>query len=447
MAGDAKIGGLGATSGTGDASTWLDIQSLGSLKAGANAHRADTTRQVAQQFESMFLGMMLKSMRDAKLADSPFDSDESRLYQDMYDKQVSLGLTKGKGLGIADMLVRQLTPEAAPARAPDGRAVAKPSVAASAALPRVDVARAAAPFDAGSIARHEGLRAARRTEVAAAAGTTDAASATATSTIDAPLVATAVPAPLAAGLDGLDPSLVGLPERAGGEYAVAALLPDARVSTATDSGIAGASGDSSGATTAAATVGGVASPAPRAQPSRRFADTPEDFVRKVLPHARAAAAELGVSPTAIVAQAALETGWGRNVPASPGGAGHNLFGIKAGADWGGARVGRATLEVAGGIPVRTQAAFRAYDTVADGFRDYVNLLSTSSRYGGVRGAGADPARFAHALQAGGYATDPHYAHKILAIVNGSTLREAMAAAGADRGQLLALKTDAIPPIS
>jgi flagellar protein FlgJ len=136
------------------------------------------------------------------------------------------------------------------------------------------------------------------------------------------------------------------------------------------------------------------------------------------------------------------------VPASTDGAGHNLFGIKAGASWAGRQLGRATVEVANGLAVRTQAAFRAYDSLAAGFRDYVNLLRTSERYGGVRSAGEDPARFAHALQAGGYATDPHYARKLLQIVNGSTLREAMTAVGADPAPArLALKTDAGRPIT
>jgi flagellar protein FlgJ len=159
----------------------------------------------------------------------------------------------------------------------------------------------------------------------------------------------------------------------------------------------------------------------------------------VLPHARAAAAELGVATEAIVAQAALETGWGRRVPQSADGAGHNLFGIKAGSSWSGRRVGVSTLEVQDGLTVRTQAAFRAYDSVGHAFRDYVELIRNSGRYGGVQAAGRDPARFAQALQSGGYATDPHYARKILQIVHGSTLREAMAAAATPErdGRLLA----------
>lgn len=435
MAVNTRIGGLGAASGTGDASTWLDIQGVSSLRAGANANDAGTVRKVAQQFESMFLGMMLKSMRDAKLADSPFDSDESRLYQDMYDKQVSLGLTQGRGLGIADMLVRQLAP------ASGANAAGAPAVGALASRSRGGVA-AHAPAAPGPVtpAPRTGPQVVRGVDARASAAST---------------FSTTVPASLDASLDGYDPLLAGVPDARRGEYDVARAVRDG-LPAVTPAAIAAAPSRP----TAAATVDGVRTGAPDATPSSRtpgaraahtgsarpFASTPEEFVRKVLPHARAAAAELGVSADAIVAQAALETGWGRSVPASADGAGHNLFGIKATGDWNGSRVGRATLEVTDGMPVRVQAAFRAYDTVADGFRDYVGLLSRSSRYEGVRAAGTDPARFAHALQSGGYATDPHYARKILAIVNGSTLRDAMAAA--ERPQtLLALKTDPTPPIT
>jgi peptidoglycan hydrolase FlgJ len=367
---DPKLPGLGAAAGTREASTWLDLQGLQQLKTGSEERRPENVRAVAQQFEQLFLGMMLKSMRDAKLADSAMDGEGTRLYQDLYDRQVTLQMAQGRGLGIADMLVRQLAPDAAAKPAGSGAADA----AAAAGLP--SRAHASNPkFGAAAMAHaYEAIR--------GAAG---------------------VPSPRTG----------GQPERT--EAAV------------------------TGAGTHATRAAGA---------SPRFADSPEDFVRKVLPHAVAVAAELGVAPAAIVAQAALETGWGRHVPASTDGAGHNLFGIKAGAAWAGRQLGRATVEVANGLAVRTQAAFRAYDSVAAAFRDYVNLLRTSERYGGVRSAGEDPARFAHALQAGGYATDPHYARKLLQIVNGSTLREAMTAVGADPAPArLALKTDAGRPIT
>ena len=124
--------------------------------------------------------------------------------------------------------------------------------------------------------------------------------------------------------------------------------------------------------------------------------------------AREAAAKLGVAPQAIIAQAALETGFGRH---QPGGQSNNLFGIKAFSSWRGARVQADTTEVRAGQAQTESAAFRAYDSVRDSVGDYVALLS-QPRYTAARNTGADVAGFARGLQQAGYATDPHYARKI-----------------------------------
>lgn len=132
------------------------------------------------------------------------------------------------------------------------------------------------------------------------------------------------------------------------------------------------------------------------------------FVEDLLPLAREAAAKLGVAPQAIIAQAALETGFGRH---QPGGQSNNLFGIKAFSSWRGARVQAETTEVRAGQAQTESAAFRAYDSVRDSVGDYVALLS-QPRYTAARNTGADVAGFARGLQQAGYATDPHYARKI-----------------------------------
>lgn len=152
---------------------------------------------------------------------------------------------------------------------------------------------------------------------------------------------------------------------------------------------------------------------------------PEQFVREMWPHAQRAAAELGVPAKAILAQAALETGWGRRVIRHDDGSpAHNLFGIKAGGSWQGDRVVRETSEHVDGGFVREQAAFRAYGGVAESFADYVDLLKNSARYRQALGAG-DAGHFGRALQRAGYATDPSYADKIAAIANGPTMRRAL----------------------
>ena len=150
--------------------------------------------------------------------------------------------------------------------------------------------------------------------------------------------------------------------------------------------------------------------------------SPEAFVRSVWPHAQRTAAALGVPAKALVAQAALETNWGKRLA---GGGSHNLFGIKAGAQWLGDKVSAATHEFVDGVRVAQHAAFRAYHSAADSFADYANLLS-GPRYAAARGTGEDTHRFAQALQRAGYATDPSYAAKIAAIADGPTLHRALA---------------------
>ena len=153
---------------------------------------------------------------------------------------------------------------------------------------------------------------------------------------------------------------------------------------------------------------------------------PEDFVREMWPHAQRAAAELGVSPRAILAQAALETGWGRHMPRHADGTpGNNVFGIKTGGRWEGASLTRNTREFVDGREVSERAAFRAYRSTEQGFADYVALLKTSPRYANALGQ-SDPQAFANALQQAGYATDPHYAAKLAAIAEGPTLERALA---------------------
>jgi len=154
--------------------------------------------------------------------------------------------------------------------------------------------------------------------------------------------------------------------------------------------------------------------------------SPEAFVRSIWPHAKKVAAELGIPARAVVAQAALETGWGRRLAGGREGqtASHNLFGIKALGDWSGDSVQVATHEYVDGARITTQARFRRYVSPADSFADYARLLS-HPRFAAARGSGDDVHRFAHALQHAGYATDPAYAAKIVAIAHGDTLRRAL----------------------
>ena len=151
--------------------------------------------------------------------------------------------------------------------------------------------------------------------------------------------------------------------------------------------------------------------------------SPTEFVHQLLPYARAAAQDLGIAPAAILAQAALESNWGRRVPQQADGrTTFNLFGIKAGHTWSGPVASVSTLEFADGVAVRGRAAFRAYASLAEGVRDYVTMVKGSPRFRAALAAGRNAFGYLSALAEGGYSTDPAYAQKLHAILGGPLLR-------------------------
>ena len=151
-------------------------------------------------------------------------------------------------------------------------------------------------------------------------------------------------------------------------------------------------------------------------------DSPEQFVRELLPVAEKVAAQSGINPRLMIAQAALETGWGRHMIEGDGGApSFNLFGIKADKRWQGEAVDIATTEFREGVPMNERAAFRAYPDYESSFRDYVSFLESNPRYRDVLAAADDPDQFATRLQEAGYATDPNYGAKIRRIMNNDSM--------------------------
>ena len=306
----ADIGNAAAQS----LNTWTDLSGFSALRHQAESDQSGTLPAVAKQFESMFTQMLLKSMRDATFGDPLFESQAGDQWQDMYDQQLSLNLSQhGKGLGIADMLIRQL-----------------------------------GGHDHGQGAQGK-------------AGAVD---------------------PSAAGL--VDAWKQRLYE----------------VADATRSAVRGA-----------------------------MAWVPADaeaFVRELAPQATVVAKELGLSLRTVLAQAALETQWGKHMPThADGSSSFNLFGIKASGSWGGGRVNVPTVEYEDGIAVRKQAQFRSYKSTTDSLADYADLISKDPRYAQARGRGDDVLGYAKALIEGGYATDPEYAGKVAAIANSSMMRQAL----------------------
>jgi len=298
--------------------------------------RADRSRveYAAQQLEAQFAQMLVKSMRSASFGDSLMGDNAA--YRDMYDQQLSREIAKGRGLGLAPIIVQQLTRDAGSTTVP---------VAPEGGFPMTP---GASPMSLSLTPSSDGVS----------------------------LPGVAAPA---------------LPQ-----------LPTAQV---------------------------------ECDPNAKLdCSSPEAFVRSVWPHAQRTAQELGVDPKALVAQAALETGWGRRLAKDGGEAtSHNLFGIKAGSKWAGNRVNAGTHEYVAGTRVSQRADFRAYGSIGESFDDYAKLLN-NPRYAQARAAGGDTRQFAHALQKAGYATDPAYAAKINAIAEGATLNRALAALdGTTRG--------------
>ncbi len=299
------------------AAVYTDLQGLDGLKYAAKGNSPDAVRAVAKQFEALFLQMMLKSMREATPGDPMLDDGQTNMYRDMYDKQLALDISsKGKGIGLADMLVKQLQ-----------------------TLPQYK------PADTKPMPLQEKL-----------------------------------PARLSTTFE---------------------LLPKASV-TGT-SAVSKVSAD-------------------------EVASSAESFVQKLWPLARKAAARIGASAEALVAQAALETGWGKAVIRRPdGSSSYNLFNIKADQRWQGDKVAKQTLEYRHGVANKEVAQFRSYNSFEESFNDYVNFLQANPRYADALKVADEPQRFIQSLQQAGYATDPEYANKINDILGRNLLADASSA--------------------
>ncbi|WP_413284902.1 flagellar assembly peptidoglycan hydrolase FlgJ [Vibrio sp. MA40-2] len=150
------------------------------------------------------------------------------------------------------------------------------------------------------------------------------------------------------------------------------------------------------------------------QPEGRF-DTPEQFVQSLKPYADKAAKALGIDSSILIAQAALETGWGKKVINNSLGSSNNLFNIKADNSWKGDKVATQTLEFHDNVPVKEKAAFRSYDSYEESFNDFVRFLNQNPRYQTTLSQNNNSESFIRGIHKAGYATDPNYADKVLQV--------------------------------
>lgn len=145
-------------------------------------------------------------------------------------------------------------------------------------------------------------------------------------------------------------------------------------------------------------------------------DERDRFLAEVGAQANEAASQLGVSPELVLAHAALESGWGkRPLRNADGSDSHNLFGIKADANWRGAALDAMTTEHENGVDEHRRERFRSYPDVGAAMNDYARLLRNNPRYQEALNAGGDAVAFAQGLARGGYATDPDYARKLVQV--------------------------------
>lgn len=335
------------------ASVYTDFNGLAKLKQGAREQTPEAIKEVAKQFESVFLTMVLKSMRQAKLADGAMDSKQSEFYRDMYDQQMAIHLAGKPGVGMADLIAKQLSPKQ---KSED----------------------------------EEGMQAGDYLNRAMGGGQVQAVSQPLNTTLN---TVAAEQVMEESGLNRLQESLERL------EQSQKALDEQWQ---AMQSGLG----------------------------SGEMAVNKQLFMSQLLPHARQAADELGVDANVLLAQAALETGWGKSVIKNgQGESSFNLFNIKADKSWQGNQARVSTLEYDNGAVRKEMAGFRSYDSYKQSFDDYVDFIKSNPRYSEALKKADNPAQYVRELQKAGYATDPRYAEKIMRIYNSQIAGQALANAG------------------
>lgn len=160
--------------------------------------------------------------------------------------------------------------------------------------------------------------------------------------------------------------------------------------------------------------------------SQKPTETVDDFVKSIWPKAKAAASLIGLDPKILLAQAALETGWGKFITKdAEGNSTNNLFNIKAGAHSEYESVNVKTTEYIADTPIKTNASFRKYASVEQSIQDYISLIQHDERYQTALANTANPEHYVNELYKAGYATDPEYGNKILSIYRGNELKQAL----------------------
>jgi len=340
-----------------------DLNSLQSLKYKSKTDKEGALDAAAQHFESIFVSMMIKGMRDANKVFSEgnmLQSSETEFYQQMFDSQLAVSLSTSKGIGLAEVIKRQLSKD-----------ISAELKVGDAGLPLNGERKM---YDVNDYARQPFVSPIKVNEIQ-----------NTVNKIDKALEQLSIkPQAQRSEQAGTPSSAVPL------EAIKETRIPDTSLSM---------------------NVG---------MSKERGMDfsSPDKFIESLYPYAKEVERHTGIDARLMLAQSALETGWGQHqILKEDGSPSFNLFGIKAQAGWQGDAAEITTTEYRQGVAMKERASFRAYDAYSDSFEDYAQFLKSNDRYQGAMQHMDNPKAFAEELQSSGYATDPKYADKISRIMD------------------------------
>ncbi len=304
-----------------------DLNALQSLKHQSKTDKDGALDAAAKHFESIFVSMMIKGMRDANKVFSEgnlLQSNQSDFYQQMFDSQMAVSLSTGKGIGLAEVIKRQMSKGLGPTES---------------GMETFSLNTEKQSFSLEDYARQ-------------------------------PFVSPEKVLRIEEAINKIDQSIEGS-------------------SAQTD-----------------------------VDDSEFDFSSPNNFIASLYPYAKQVEAETGIDARLMLAQSALETGWGkREILNADGSPSFNLFGIKAQTGWQGDRTNITTTEYRNGVAIKERADFRSYTGYQESFADYAHFLSANARYEQALEKASQPQDFARELQDAGYATDPEYANKINRILD------------------------------
>lgn len=372
---------LNSNSSVNQAQVYTDLNGLAKLGSAAKKNDPNAVAEVAHQFESLFMNLMLKSMREANAVfaeGNMLNSENISTYQQMLDQQLSVSLSGHGGMGLAKILMKQLSPTGQMAATQD-QAHDKTLDKGMAAMLHNPLAKDESDL-LNTLGQQVAMLPATQRGVLLADSDQN------------PVQTNSVSAE-----NGLDCPMY--PEF---DNSATALLSQNFTMNASENSALPLTEKSP--FEKAPAFNADAAPVSARQ---------QHFIRALMPKAQAVANRSGLDAKILIAQAALETGWGKHVIKHPNGSSsYNLFNIKADENWAGKTVTKDVTEYRDGVPMKQRARFRAYDSFTESFQDYLHLVQNNDRYAKAMNHRSAPQDYIRQLHRAGYATDPLYSAKV-----------------------------------